>query len=155
MKTQVPGIRNAVRALIVRDGKVLLQHKRYDDGKERFVLPGGAPNDDETLKEGLIRECEEEIGCRVDVHDLLHVADFHKPRETTPPTYRHQIEFIFQCHVSETYIAQNGSHPDKHQIDVLWVKLSELDTISFFPREMTSVVSARSSTSSCYLGLIN
>ncbi|MBT4078331.1 MAG: NUDIX hydrolase, partial [Gammaproteobacteria bacterium] len=36
-----PSIRNAVRALIIRDSRVLLIRKEYEDGSELFALPGG------------------------------------------------------------------------------------------------------------------
>jgi hypothetical protein len=44
MKQLVPGIRNAVRAVIVRDDRLSL-HNRGDDGDDRFGLPGGAQHD--------------------------------------------------------------------------------------------------------------
>lgn len=155
MKELVPGIRNAVRALIFREDKILVQHKVYEDGSERYVLPGGAPHLGETLAEGLQRECMEEIGCEVKVAELIYLADFFKPRDSEPPTIRQQVEFIFRCHISETYVAQNGKSPDKHQKDVNWLKLSEINNVPFFPRSLSETIINDSVQSPVYLGLIN
>lgn len=151
----VPGIRNAVRALILKDSAILVQHKIYDDGTERYVLPGGAPKPGETLSEGLLRECLEEIGCEVIVDSLIHIADFYKPRETIPPTKRQQVEFIFRCHVAATYTPQNGAAPDKHQKDVVWLKISEIENKPFFPRSLSKVIVQQPQSLPVYLGLID
>ncbi len=155
MQGLIPGIRNAVRAYIVRDDAVLVQHKVYDDGSERYVLPGGAPHPGETLEQGLQRECMEEIGCEVKVAELLYLADFFKPRDTQPPTIRQQIEFIFRCQINETYVAQNGEQPDKHQKDVVWVKRSEINNKPFFPVGLGKIISENISNKPVYLGLIS
>ena len=75
-----PGIRNAVRAVIVRDEQLLLLHKDGGPRGERYALPGGAQDAGETLLDALQRECVEEIGSEVQVAQLLHVADYFKPR---------------------------------------------------------------------------
>ncbi len=49
----IPGIRNAVRAVIIRDESVLLQHKVYESGREVYVLPGGAQELGESLTDAL------------------------------------------------------------------------------------------------------
>ena len=154
MSELIPGIRNTVRALILKNGSVLLQHKVYEDGSERYVLPGGAAEAGETLIESLQRECHEEIGCKVDVGELLYIADFFKPRKTVPPTRRHQVEFIFRCHVSETYVPQNGHRPDKHQKDVIWMNVAEVKHQPFFPGDMGVIIADNKQSPPCYLGVI-
>ena len=77
-------IRNAVRAVIIRDGRILLLRKEYEDGSEQFALPGGGQDTGETLTMALGRECQEEIGADVQIGSLLYVADRFKPRDTPP-----------------------------------------------------------------------
>lgn len=153
-----PDIRIAVRALIARDERVLVQRKVYEDGTERFALPGGAPNIGETLVQGLQRECGEEIGSTVEVLDLIHVADYFKLRDTVPPTHRQQVEFVFRCRVPQDYIAHNGPHPDKHQREVLWLETSQLCHKSFFPQGLRPIIAQRIPNDAVswpvYLGLI-
>ena len=156
----IPGIRNAVRAVVIRDGALLVQHKTYEQGWVRYALPGGAPDLGETLAEGLQRECQEEIGTSVEIGELMHVADYHKPRDTTPPTLRQQVEFLFRCHVPDNYVAQNGPHPDKHQINVIWLPLAEINQSPLFPPGLKDILLMEPQSSPnnralpVYLGLI-
>ncbi len=131
-----PQIRNAVRAVIVRDGAVLMQKKWSDAKGEWYTLPGGGQDVHETLEASLIRECEEEIGVRVEVDELLSVADFFKQRETSFPSTRHVIEIYFACRVPADYRPASGHHPDKHQIDVVWLPLERLSEHSLYPRDL-------------------
>jgi 8-oxo-dGTP pyrophosphatase MutT (NUDIX family) len=129
----LPGIRNAVRAVITRDDAVLLQRKIDDSGSERYALPGGAQEQGERLTDALQRECEEEIGTRVEVIDLLYVGDYFKPRPTVPVTTRQLVEFLFSCSVATDYQAGNGPRPDRHQVDVVWVPFDQLSEINLVP----------------------
>jgi len=122
-------MRNAVRAVIIRDGKLLALEKT-DGG---YSLPGGAPNIDETLEQGLIRECQEEIGCLVSIEGLVHVADFYKVRDSVPPSTRHQIELLFICTVPDDYQPKSGHHPDKRQVDVVWLEIVSLEQHKLVP----------------------
>ena len=139
MSDLVPGIRIAVRALVLRDRHLLVQHKVYDDGSERLALPGGAPDTGETLREGLLRECQEEIGAEVTVRDLVHVADYFKARDTTPPTRRQHVELVFRCDVPAGYTPTCGSRPDKHQRAVLWLDLDAAESAPLWPRGMRAI----------------
>ena len=78
-----PQIRNAVRAVVVRDGAVLMQKKWAETRGTWYTLPGGGQDVTETMETALIRECEEEIGTTVRVGALLSVADFFKQRDKT------------------------------------------------------------------------
>ena len=131
-----PNIRNAVRALIIRDRRVLLIRKKYVDGTEMFALPGGGQDTGETLETALVRECKEEVGTDISNIALLHVVDWFKLRNTIPPSTRQHVEFLFACDVDDSYVAQNGHHPDKHQVEVIWVKLNALDNIPCHPNSM-------------------
>ncbi|MEJ2213368.1 MAG: NUDIX domain-containing protein [Gammaproteobacteria bacterium] len=146
-------IRITPRAVIVYENEILLQHKVYEDGSERYVLPGGAIEPGETIEQALIRECQEEIGTIIMVEKLLHVADFFRERKTTPPTRRQQVELLFQCRVPENYLAQNGPAPDKHQVAVEWVALSQLQE-RLYPPAIVDKLLNLTINSPVYLGLI-
>lgn len=141
MAELIPEIRNAARALIVRQEKILLLRKEGGGRGERFALPGGAQDPGETLKEALNRECLEEIGTSVDIGDLIHVADFFKLRDTQPPTRRHLVEFLFQCTIPDDYSPRNGHRPDKHQVDVVWAELGALAQLApLFPQYLSTCI---------------
>ena len=131
-----PDIRNAVRAVIVRDDQLLLLKKTGGDRGERYALPGGAQNLGETLAQALERECLEEIGSAVKILALINVADHFKTRETDPPSTRHMVEFLFRCSVRDDYIAHNGSKPDKSQVNVVWVNLARLAAMPLYPESL-------------------
>jgi len=153
-----PAIRNASRAVIFRGAEILLLRKEGINGGERFALPGGGQDVDETLEASLQRECLEEIGTEVGVIDLVRVADFYKQRDTDPPSTRHLVEFLFRCTVPDDYVPHNGHHPDKHQIDVVWMPVAELDRHVLFPPSLSAILQAIEApvagTGPCYLGTI-
>jgi ADP-ribose pyrophosphatase YjhB (NUDIX family) len=137
MQYLTPEIRNAVRAVIVRDDRVLLLKKSGGARGERYALPGGAQDLGETLAQALDRECLEEIGSAVEIVSLMNVADYFKPRDTDPPSTRQLVEFLFRCVVPEGYVAQNGSKPDKSQVDVVWVKLADIAAMPLYPESLS------------------
>ena len=151
----IPGHRNAVRALVLRDGAVLVQRKITSDGLEKFTLPGGAPELGESLETGLKRECLEEIGCEITIERLLFLADYFKPRETEPVTYRHQLEVLFACDVPEDYVPMNGPKPDKHQVDVVWLPLGQLRHKNFMPVGFKGYIDGSITSDTPYLGRID
>ena len=157
MENLEPTIRNAVRALIIRDGRILLLRKGGDERGERYAFPGGAQDPGETLEQALHRECLEEIDTETEILDLIHVADFYRRRSGSPPTIRHQIEFLFSCSVPESYVPHNGSHPDGHQLEVVWAGLDVLGDIQLLPKSIASRIAnpPQQSDKQVYLGLIS
>ena len=156
MELIIPPIRNAARALILQEDKILLLRKDGYEKGERFALPGGGQDIGETLAEALIRECLEEIGTQVEIRGLACVADCFKPRDTDPPATRQLVEFLFECTIPDDYVPVNGSHPDKHQVEVVWVRLDELADTPLYPRSLAPFLSypgERSGT--VYLGALD
>lgn len=149
-------VRNGVRAVIIQNGRVLLLRKEYEDGSERYVLPGGSQDPGETLSEALQRECREEIGSEVDIRALLYLADFFKPRSSVPGTVRQQVEFMFECDSPPGYEPHNGHRPDRHQVAVVWVSQRDLARINLFPSSLKALLAERKPAAApVYLGLIN
>ncbi len=140
MKTIEPGIRNGVRAIILRGEKLLVLKKYSADYGDRYALPGGSQDLGETLETALQRECVEEIGTPVTIGDLIHVADYFKPRGTQPLTFRHKVEFLFRCTVPSAYQPILGPKPDKHQTGVEWISLNSLAAGPFAPKGMVPAI---------------
>ena len=156
MESIVPPIRNTARALILQDNNILLLRKDGYEQGERFALPGGGQDLGETLEQALHRECLEEIGSRIEIHDLVYVADCFKPRDTPPGSTRHLVEFLFACTVPDDYIPKNGHHPDKHQVEVVWASLDKLAGMSLYPRSLGQHLADSSANSGpVYLGTID
>jgi ADP-ribose pyrophosphatase YjhB (NUDIX family) len=149
-------IRNAVRAVIVRDEAVLMQKKWQQDRGYWYTLPGGGQEVQETLIEALQRECEEEIATKVVVDHLLGVADLFKQRRTDPPSSRHLIEFLFACSVHDDYHPASGPHPDKHQVEVVWLPFAEFSQVELFPKSLeVDLERVLKGKKNLYLGVID
>jgi ADP-ribose pyrophosphatase YjhB (NUDIX family) len=156
MESIISPIRNAARALIRQEDNILLLRKDGYEGGERFALPGGGQDLGETLEQALYRECMEEIGTRVEIRDLVYVADTFKPRDTSPGSTRHLVEFLFACTVPDDYAPVNGHHPDKHQVEVVWARLDALADMPLYPRSLAPYLThSRESTGTVYLGTID
>ena len=154
MSELLPNIRNAARALILKNDKVLMLRKEDSNGT-RYALPGGGQETGESLQESLQRECIEEIGSEVIVKELLHVADYFKPRNTNPPTVRHLVEFLFICEVPDDYQPHNGDNPDKHQVEVVWAELEELSRLPIFPKSLVAnLLGMQGKSRHVYLGSV-
>ena len=86
---------------------------------------------------------------------MLYLADYFKQRDTSPVSYRQQVEFLFLCSVAPDYEGRNGCRPDKHQDSVKWVALGQLATINLFPKELHPLLDTRNPQSyPVYLGKI-
>ncbi|WP_268939936.1 NUDIX domain-containing protein [Parahaliea maris] len=149
----LPDIRNAVRALVVNQGSLLMLEKWDDTRGRRFALPGGAQDPGEPLLDALQRECEEEIGTSVEVDDLVFCCDYFKQRGDSPPTRRHVVEFVFSCHVPAGYEPANGYRPDKHQVGVRWVPLTQLADLVLIPEYVAELLASGNIGDPLYAGL--
>ncbi len=135
-------IRNAARALIIQQDKILLLCKKGAGRAERYTLPGGAQEPGESLIDALNRECLEEIDTTVDAAELVYVADFIKQRDTHPPTKRHIVDFLFRCEVPDDYFPRSGEKPDKNQVGVKWIAMSELHLTPLVPQYLSHCIPA-------------
>lgn len=113
----LPLIRPTVRAVIVRNGELLVQVKEKPGQPPYLTLPGGKQEPGETATEALMRECAEEVGAAVTVGPLIHVAEVFKRKEEG---LRHQLEMLFACEVPATYVPVVGPHPDRSQTGTIW-----------------------------------
>lgn len=110
-------IRPVVRAVIVREGTILVQTKEKQGRGAYLTLPGGKQEAGETAEQALRRECFEEIGAEVTVGPLLHVAEVFKPKRDG---LRHQLELLFSCTVPAGYEPVIGPQPDPSQTGTIW-----------------------------------
>ncbi len=79
-----------LRACIIQAGKVLLVRER-SDGK--WTLPGGWADQNESPREGIVREVKEESGYDVDIKGLYAIKD--RDRHAYTPKYPVSIYKLF------------------------------------------------------------
>lgn len=128
-------VRNSAKAVIIRDKKLLVIIKR-DQAGPYAALPGGGQKWGETLPDALARECMEEIGTDVTVRELLFIREYRSDRHefaAVSPSV-HQVEFFFECAISDDYEPTQGALPDLGQEEVRWMPLDELGSVQLYPR---------------------
>jgi 8-oxo-dGTP pyrophosphatase MutT (NUDIX family) len=138
-------IRNAAKALIIRDSHLLVITKRDAHGVW-YLLPGGGQKHGETLEQALVRECLEEIGAVVKVHNLVFVREFigknhlNKCTDVEWCKLVHSIDFIFACSIPDDYIVGNGKLPDDGQEKVEWLPIPKLNEYRIYPSTLKDLL---------------
>lgn len=153
MTEVLPQIRNTTRALIRRGDKVLVLKKTSSTSNSRYALPGGGQDSGETLNQALTRECAEEIGTDITINSLVAVSEWLKEKASAAPCKLHTMDFVFSCDVSKSYQPHNGPKPDKRQVDVIWVKASELTSENLSPGYLADFINQpKKNSTPVYLG---
>ncbi len=136
-KTIIMRIRNSVKAIIVRDGR-LLCNKNMDERGVVYCVPGGGQDFQEVIQDTVRRECIEEIGAKVDVGDLLFVREYIGKNHSQPEKYGHfhQVEFFFECKLFPEEVPILGEHADANQVGVEWLPFEQLKQVQFFPKDL-------------------
>jgi len=147
-----------VKAIIIKDGKMLVNRCRDDKFGDYFSLPGGGQHQYETLHEAVIRECLEETGYSVIPVRLAALCetiftneDFRKNH----PDHAHRVYHVFLCEL----LSNENSIPtekDSMQVGSEWVDVSaissEHDTRLFPTAVGENIQAILNGTSPVFLG---
>lgn len=137
IKEYLNKIEKRVRAVIIKDEKVLLMH-RFKNGHEYWVFPGGGVDDtDKSLEDSLKRECLEELGVDVKVGDLFmekfYILD----------NFQGQIQYFYNCKIISGEVGTgtgpewNGRDVEKYgTYEIIWISISELKDKIIYPFEV-------------------
>ncbi|WP_395616999.1 NUDIX domain-containing protein [Aquirufa sp.] len=112
-------------ALIIENNHVLFL--RYDyPGGSKFALPGGNVDAGETFPVTIARECEEELGIEVEVHDLLFTCQVHATDD-----YSACAHLIFEGDiVGGIPLIQAG---ETTADDLVWVPVDKIAELTIYP----------------------
>lgn len=150
------GIRCSAKAIIVDNGKVLVNRCRDEEtGEIYYDLPGGGQHPFETLEEAVVREVREETGYTVEVcrfgaltEEIYEDAELREKY----PEYCHRILHIFIAKLTEEK-RQQVTETDLGQESSEWVSLGEADELSFRPETLNGKVSRIvNGNGACFLG---
>lgn len=148
------GVRLSVKAIIIREGRLLVLKCRDEDGVW-YALPGGGQEAGETLDGALRRECLEELGCDIRMGSLRFVRDYiswhHEFAACDPDS--HQVELMFDAYLeSEPSLA---TQPDSMQEGFAWLEVARLSGCRLYPRVLEQALPSRGNTGVIYLGDVN
>lgn len=99
-----------------------------------LLLPGGGIEKNESLIDGIKRECQEETGCEIDIQELLGMTEDFRARDS-----KHCLTYGYTAKV----VACGSTAPTENEIDigayVKWISLTE--AVTLFARQEERVKS--------------
>ena len=120
--------RLAVRALILRNDRLLLVNAYPDGQSDLWCAPGGGAELGQSLADNLIREVHEETGLSVTPGPVVGIAEF-----TDPKTNFHQVELFFAIDGIEGELSDDWTDPAAVVTDRRWVTRAELEELRYRP----------------------
>lgn len=130
------GVRSTAKAIILDNGKVLL-NKCYDQKNGHYYsLPGGGQNQYEPIEEAVIRECLEETGYTatpVRFAALYEEICLDEEIRMIYPQYAHKLYHIFVCSLASEEVTP-PTETDDLQLGAVWVEIDKLSSIRLLPK---------------------
>lgn len=119
--------RPSVYGIVIRDNAVLLSRQFGD----KFDLPGGGVEIDESLNEGVIREVKEETGINVDNPILVAVEDNYFQSSHADNISYHSVLLYYTCnHIGGELSVEGFDEDEKKYAEIAeWVPISKLNDI--------------------------
>ena len=130
-------IRVAANAVVIRADEVLLIE--FDDASGvHYNFPGGGVEIGETLEQAVRREVMEEANLEIAVNRLLLVVESVGARNTNiirgERVPWNEVRFFFLGTPAENSDARLPNTPDANQVNVRWVRISDLESIRLLPQ---------------------
>lgn len=120
--------RLAVRALIVRDNRLLLVNA-YGGGKsDLWCAPGGGVETGTSVEDNLVRELHEETGLTIAPGPLAYVHQFHRASDGFQ-----QVDLIFHADIIAGTLADDWQDPDQVVTTRRFFSESDLRAIRYKP----------------------
>ena len=120
------GVRLAVRAVILREGRLLLVNAWPGAESDLWCAPGGGVERGTSLPENLRREVHEETGIAIAVGDPCLVNEFHDPASGF-----HQVDVYFRARVLAMPKGPDWTDPQGVVNRRRWVTEGELRALRF------------------------
>lgn len=134
-------------AIIVKGNKILTLKYSYG-GQLLFALPGGNVEENEIIKETLIRELQEELGIQTNVLNIVAVAETYN--ETKKSSVLHL------CFITEITAGEPIPNPEQTTtLGVEWLEIEKLEEYNLYPNIIESIKKLpNTEINNIYLGAI-
>jgi len=134
-------------ALIIENNHVLLLAYHYEAGT-KFALPGGNVDLGETFPVTIARECEEELGIEVEVHDLLFTGQVHATDD-----YSACVHLVFEGDIVGGISSLQPGETTAD--DLVWVPVDKIAGLPIYPAMNDAILDfVHSGKKGQYLGTI-
>jgi len=110
-----------VGAILVQDGKILLEKRKNPPGKGQWSVPGGLVELGESIEQAVLREVKEETGLEVEKPKHIDIVDNVDLDEQGKVRYHFVIVDYFVKLKSGTARAASDAE------DVRWIQLSDVE----------------------------
>ena len=126
--------RLAVRAVILRDERLLVVNAYRDRSRDLWCAPGGGVEPGTSLPDNLIREVHEETGLGIEVGVPCLVNEFHDPASGF-----HQVDVYFRARICSGRLSADWRDPAGIVADRRFVTRDELCTMRFKPDSLPAI----------------
>jgi 8-oxo-dGTP pyrophosphatase MutT (NUDIX family) len=131
-------MRLAVRAVIVKEGRLLLVNAWPGQQGDLWCAPGGGADMHASLPENLRREVHEETGLTVAVGAPCLVNEYH-----SEPRAFHQVEIFFRCEFVAGETSAAWVDPEGVVDRFCWVTEAEARGLALKPSSLPDVAFGR------------
>jgi len=158
------GIKNSAKALIIDNGKILVNKNKSSigdcypelpNGTIYYDLIGGGQNKYETLEEAVKRECLEEAGYFIEIDRLAAVYEeisINDKFRDKYEKYAHKVHFLFMCHLTGDSV-EPSADKDLDTLESQWIDIADIQSISLYPKIIKSNLAlVLKSANTLYLG---
>lgn len=115
----VVSMRESCRAIIIKDGKILLS---YENNMDTYMIPGGGREGDEDLKKCCAREIAEETGFVVNVGEHIFTVNEYVYNKFF-------ISHYFVCEIVGTCPQKLTQLEIEHGLEPRWVNIEDALTV--------------------------
>ena len=136
-------VRSTVKAIVLHEGKVLLNRCIDANNGEYYSLPGGGQEQFETMAEAIRRECLEETGYSVEpvrFAALMEEICLDPFIRTHYSQYAHKLLHFFICRLTSAERVE-PTETDESQVANEWVPLEDVPQINLLPTQVRDAFS--------------
>lgn len=132
-------MKNRVRAVIIKEGKILLI-KRTRPNLIYWVIPGGGVEEKESNEEALVRECLEELGVEVKVKELLFDCLSEKAETFNQREYFYLVDILNGSIGSGQGEEFKNNYGRFGGYDIEWRSLNSLSKLDLKPVSIKNLI---------------